>query len=103
MNETSSHPPPDPLDALFAAARAQRPDTSRAEYAFETRLMAHLRERPQPDPISLWSKMSWRMAPIFAACVVALALWQADLASETNDAALAAGLNNTVAGDFFEN
>jgi hypothetical protein len=101
MNEAPSNP--DPLDALFAAARGQRPDTSRAEYGFETRLMARLRERRQPDAISLWSVMSWRLAPFFAVCVVALALWQADISSESEDAATAAGLNNPVAGEILGN
>ena len=32
--------PDQKLDALFAAARATAPDTSRAEYGFETRLAA---------------------------------------------------------------
>ena len=31
------------LDALFRAARADAPDTARAEYGFETRLLARLR------------------------------------------------------------
>ena len=101
MNEAPHNP--DPLDALFAAARQQRPDTSRAEYGFETRLMARLRERRQPDAISLWSVMSWRLAPFFAVCVVALALWQADISSESEDAATAAGLNNPVAGEILGN
>jgi hypothetical protein len=99
MNEVPSNPQPDPLDALFAAAREQRPDTSRAEYGFETRLMA----RRQPDAISLWSVVSWRLAPFFAVCVVALALWQADISSESDDAATAAGLNNPVAGEILGN
>jgi hypothetical protein len=99
MNESS----PDPLDALFAAAREQRPDTTRAEYGFETRLMARLRERHQPDVVSLWSVVSWRLAPLFAACVIALAIWQANDSSESNDAATAAGLNNPVAGEILGN
>ncbi len=81
MNNSS----PDPLDALFAAARTQRPDTSRAEYGFETRLMARLREREEPDALALWSKVTWRMAPIFAVCVVALAIWNFDLAGQTDE------------------
>jgi hypothetical protein len=101
MNEAPHNP--DPLDALFAAARQQRPDTSRAEYGFETRLMARLRERHQPDPLSLLSVMSWRLAPFFAACVVALALWQANVSSDSDDAATAAGLNNPVAGEIWGN
>jgi hypothetical protein len=99
MNPSS----PDPLDALFAAARAQRPDTSRAEHGFETRLMARLRERRQPDAASLWSVVTWRMAPFFAACVVALALWQANVPTDSDDAAVVSGLNNPVAGEIWGN
>ncbi len=95
-------PLPDPLDALFAAARAQRLNTSRAEYGFETRLMARLRERCQPDAASLWSTVTWRMVPFFA-CVVALALWQADVSLESDDAVVAVGLNNPVAGEIWGN
>ena len=101
MNEGS--PNPDPLDALFASARAERVDTSRAEYGFETRLMARLRERRQPDAVSLWSAVTWRMVPFFAACVVALALWQANVSSESEDAAVAAGLNNPVGAEIGDN
>jgi hypothetical protein len=101
MNDASQNP--DPLDGLLAAAREQRPDTSRAEYGFETRLMARLRERRQVDSASIWSAVSWRLAPLFAVCVLALALWQANLASDSNDAAVVAGLNNSVAGEILGN
>jgi hypothetical protein len=100
MNEFE---PDSKLDALLVRARAQRADTSRAEYGFETRLMARLRERRQPDAASLWSIVTWRMVPFFAACVVALALWQAEVASASTDAATAAALNNPVAGDWWGN
>ena len=36
--------PEEKLSALFAAARADERDTSRAEFGFETRLAARLRE-----------------------------------------------------------
>lgn len=60
------------LDALFAAARAQKPDTSRLEYGFETRLMARIRcgEKPQP-----WYTYAWRLSPVFACIVLALGIW----------------------------
>jgi hypothetical protein len=103
MNEASPNHSPDPLEALFAAARQQRPDTSRAEYGFETRLMARLREHRQPDAASLWSAVTWRLAPIFAVCVLALALWQVNISSESDDAAVAVGLNNPVAGEIWGN
>ncbi len=60
----------DQLDKLFAAARQEKPDTSRAEYGFETRLMARLRAQPEP-----WWTWAWRLMPGFAAVVVALAVW----------------------------
>jgi hypothetical protein len=89
------------LDALFALARTRRPDTSAAEYAFETRLLARL--RAQRETGSIWAIASWRLAPFFAACVVALAVWQAETASETSDAATIAGLTNPVAADLWSN
>ena len=101
MNEAPQNP--DPLDALFAAAREARPDTSRAEYGFETRLMARLREHRHVDSASIWSAVSWRLAPFFAVCVLGLALWQATLAADPNDAVVAAGLNNSVAGEIWGN
>jgi hypothetical protein len=81
-NPTS--PPDDHLDALFALARTRRPDTSIAEYAFETRLLARLRTMGPAE--SIWAKVSWRMMPFFAMCVVILALWHAEVASETHEA-----------------
>lgn len=61
MNE--SRPPLNDaeLDALFAAARTVRPETSRAEFAFETRLLARLRTE---SSVGAWS---WRLLPWFAA------------------------------------
>ncbi len=57
------------LDRLFAAARRVRPETSRAEFAFETRLLAQL--RAGRDSIGLWG---WRLVPWFAAVVGLLAV-----------------------------
>jgi hypothetical protein len=68
------------LDALFARARTTRPDTSRAEYAFETRVAAQIREKREADASSIWAKVSWRMLPIFATGVLGLAILQSHLA-----------------------
>src|SRR4051794_18962958 len=63
---------PDPkLYALFAAARAAAPDTSRLEYGFETRLSARLREE---NGASLFA-WAWRLCPFFAALALAVAWW----------------------------
>jgi hypothetical protein len=92
----ASTPNSDPgLDALFALSRAGRPDTSKAEFAFETRLMARLRS--QRADHSAWTRVSWRLLPFFAACIVALTVWQAEISSDANDAATVAGLTNPVA------
>ncbi|HEV3272408.1 MAG TPA: hypothetical protein VGZ93_09530 [Candidatus Methylacidiphilales bacterium] len=89
------------LEALFALARKRRPDMSAAEFAFETRLMARLRAREETG--SIWAMVSWRLVPFFAVCVAGLALWQAETASDTTDAANIAGLNNPVAADLWSN
>jgi hypothetical protein len=99
MNE-SSPPPRDELDALFAHARMQRPDTSRAQYGFEMRLMARLRERRRPDAASLWATVTWRMIPFFAAGMVALALWNSQVVAETYETASLSDLQNPQTADF---
>jgi len=71
------------LDALFAQARANRPDTSAAEFAFETRLLARLRARQETG--SIWAMTSWRLIPFFAACAVALTLWNSQVVTEANE------------------
>jgi hypothetical protein len=100
MNESTPQPDPE-LDTLFALARARRPDTSAAEFAFETRLMARLRARE--DASSVWAMVSWRLIPFFAVCVVGLTILQAKVSSETSDAATIAGFNNPVAADMLSN
>ena len=59
------------LDDLFASARRAVADTSRLEYAFETRLLARLREERESS-VFAWA---WRLAPFFAAVAVAATLW----------------------------
>lgn len=77
MNEPRKPITDDDLNQLFARARLLRPETSRAEYAFETRLLAGLKDE-QRNSLGLWG---WRLAPWFAAGVMALGLfsWSAIL------------------------
>src|SRR5271170_1865518 len=82
----------DPLDALFALARKHRPDTADAEYAFETRLLARLRNSRQAQ--SIWTLVSWRMVPFFAACLVALTIWHSQIVTDTDEAEQTAYLEN---------
>jgi hypothetical protein len=59
------------VERLFRAARGARTDTARVELGFETRLMARIRaQRAEP-----WFAWAWRLAPVFAAVVVALGAW----------------------------
>lgn len=69
MNEPRKSMTDKELDQLFAQARQLRPETGRAEFAFETRLMAGLGE--ERDSIGL---LGWRLAPWFAAVVLAFGL-----------------------------
>lgn len=98
MNDPLNPRPDADLDALFALAREKRPDTSAAEFAFETRLMARLRARPETS--SIWAMVSWRMMPFFAACVMGLALWHSQVASLTDDAAAFNNLDHPETADF---
>ncbi|HEY3309943.1 MAG TPA: hypothetical protein VGJ93_15935 [Desulfuromonadaceae bacterium] len=52
------------LDALFAKARPDLPDTSGLETHFETRFMARLAERRAK--MVPWQMLVWRMLPGFA-------------------------------------
>ena len=100
MNDPRPNPDHD-LDALFALARQHRPDTSRAEYAFETRLTARLREQRQPDARTIWAKVTWRMLPFFAVAVIALGIWRADIATEADDTLAMASIEQTGDTDLF--
>jgi hypothetical protein len=59
------------LNALFAAARADERDTSRAEFGFETRLAARLREEGGGS-LAAWA---WKLCPFFAALALAATWW----------------------------
>jgi hypothetical protein len=81
----------DNSDKLFAAARVARIDASRIEFGFETRLLARIRAEKQAS--APWFVWAWRLAPVFAAIVVALGLWNfASSASDLDD------LHATIAG-----
>lgn len=93
------------LDKLFAAAHAGHRDTTKEEYAFETRLMARIRaqRQAQGDTGSIWSMVSWRMMPLFAACVMALAVWHSQVASLTDDAAAFNSVEHPETADLWNN
>ncbi len=93
------------LNNLFARARARRTDTSRHEYAFETRLMARLcaERQTQGDTSSVWAMVSWRMVPFFAICVLALTIWQSNLINLTDEAAAFNSVDNPESVELWDN
>jgi hypothetical protein len=97
MNESFSHSDP-LLDPLFTLARAQRPETSRAEYAFETRLLARLATRPAGARVGL---LAWRLMPFFAVVVLVLGVCQVESSHASQEAEQAASLQNPEAVDLF--
>ena len=91
---------PDPkLDALFAKARAHRMDTSKAEFAFETRLMAKIQDRTERPATSVWATLSWKMMPFFAVVVLALGFFQMQTATEADNAEQILSLNSADISD----
>lgn len=63
--------PDDPLAALFAAAREESPHVSRAEFAFETRVLARVREERRASLLT-WA---WRLSPFCAALAILAGIW----------------------------
>ena len=87
------------LNELFRSARMSRPDTSRAEYGFETRLLSVIREnRQQPMP---WATLAWRLVPVFAAIVIVTGAWSYSVQSEMGaEATLGTGEQVALSGMF---
>ncbi len=83
------------LNKIFQTART-KPDTSRAEYGFETRVLARLRE-----PVAPWFALAWRLLPAFAAVVLVAGAWcYNERPAVTIEAAMAGSESTTVAGVF---
>jgi hypothetical protein len=97
MNNSSFQPDP-LLDPLFARARAERADTSRAEYAFETRLLARL---PKNESRSGLGVLAWNLLPFFALVVLGLGVFQFETGRDSQDAEQAASLQNPETVDLF--
>lgn len=91
------------LDDLFRASRTMPPDTARAEFGFETRLMARiLEEREQSGWLAAWA---WKLCPVFACVVVALTVWvlgtTADTVSDLRDAVVGASTDEVALAQYF--
>ena len=85
--------PDEQLDALLHAAREVAPDTDRAEFGFETRVMARLRE----DRRGSFVTWAWRLSPFFAALAVAAAVWSYNFTGIEADASYALDAVRSVA------
>ena len=85
MNTTNPSSP-DPLDRLFAEARAVPPDTGAVEYALETRVLGRIRERrSSASPAGI--DFPWRLVPFFALVVVLTGVWEQQATQADSDAA----------------
>ena len=72
--------PDEAIDRLLNAVRRESIETSRLEFAFETRLLARLRDERSAS-VFAWA---WKLAPFFAAVVVAVGLWHRPTAAQLN-------------------
>jgi hypothetical protein len=63
--------PDQKLDNLFRAVRETPRDLDRAAFAFETRLLARLRE----ERAGSWDRLALKLSPLFAALVIGAAAW----------------------------
>ena len=81
---------------LIAVARAN-PPSDRVPYAFEQRVMAHLRSQTRTDKWTLWSMALWRAAAPCVAIMLLTGIWVYFAAdSNTSSDPLAVALENTV-------
>lgn len=59
---------------LLAAARSN-PPSDKVPYAFQTRVMARLREQSAPDGWALWAGALWRATVPCVAIMILLSAW----------------------------
>lgn len=89
------------LNRLLNVAR-QTPVGDGVPYAFEKRIMAHIRESGVADPLFFWVRALWRSVPVFAVvCTIAFVITSAQ--PPASDVTLQASFEDVVmtSGDFF--
>lgn len=89
------------LNRLLNVAR-QTPVGDGVPYAFEKRIMAHIRESGVTDPLFFWVGSLWRSVPVFAiVCLIAFVVTSAQ--PPASDVTLQASFEDAVmqSGDFF--
>jgi hypothetical protein len=82
-------------DKLIAAARAH-PPSDRVPFAFQKRVMAHLRSRGMPDAWALWSRALWRAAAPCVLVTLLLSAWVWFAPRNSPNADLTQDFENTV-------
>jgi hypothetical protein len=66
---------PDELQRRWIAAARAYPPSDAVPYAFEKRIMAHLKTRTKPDLWALWNQMLWRAAVPCIAVMMMVSAW----------------------------
>jgi hypothetical protein len=79
MNEKELH------GKLIAAAR-KHPPGEQVPYAFEKRVMSHLRAGPKPNVWGLWCRPLWQAALSCVVITVLCGLWSYETRSKTENA-----------------
>jgi len=89
----------DILEQMFAETR-ETPADDRVPYAFEKRIMAHLKDTPEPalNLWEQWSRLLWRAVVPSAAVMVLVAIFLSPAATDNsnpNPAGAASGVATT--------
>jgi hypothetical protein len=81
---------------LLAAARAN-PPSERMPFAFEHRVIAHLKQSPAPDLWTQWNQALWRAAAVCVMVMLLLGAWSfVTPAAHTPTSDLSQEIENTV-------
>jgi anti-sigma-K factor RskA len=66
---------PDELQNRWVAAARAYPPSDAVPYAFEKRVMAHLKTRAKADLWTIWNQMLWRAAVPCVAIMMMVSAW----------------------------
>ncbi|MDP7012234.1 MAG: hypothetical protein QF685_12740 [Verrucomicrobiota bacterium] len=91
------------LDEMLAKTR-EMPADDRVPYAFEKRIMAHIKETPEPatNPWELWGHSLWRAVVPCLAVMVLVAVWMKVPGETTGTSETKAGAPTVATIDFPE-
>jgi hypothetical protein len=91
------------LDEMLAKTR-EMPANDRVPYAFEKRIMAHIKETPEPatNPWELWGHSLWRAVVPCLAVMVLVAVWMKAPGETTGTSGTKAGAPTVATTDSLE-